>query len=109
MHGARYFLDEGKANPMSLILGLEASNVARLVDNASMRVTSSRRPVRVQPSKKSRLVFLTDPTGLAVEQYKILRRRLVNLSPKRRRRVSHKPESWRRENSNLSKSCLVSS
>jgi capsular exopolysaccharide synthesis family protein len=33
------------------------------------------------PDKKSRLVFLTEPTGLAVEQYKILRRRLCNLHP----------------------------
>ena len=66
---------------MSLLLGLESSNVVRLVDSASVRVTSSRQPVRVRPSEKSRLVFLTDPTGLAVEQYKILRRRLINLHP----------------------------
>jgi capsular exopolysaccharide synthesis family protein len=81
MHSTGNFLDESKAYPMSLLLGLETSNVVRLVDNASVRVTSSRQPVRLRQSKKSRLVFLTDPTGLAVEQYKILRRRLINLHP----------------------------
>jgi len=34
-----------------------------------------------QPDKRSRLVFLTDPAGLAVEQYKLLRRRLNALRP----------------------------
>lgn len=35
----------------------------------------------LEPGPRSRLVFLTDPTGLAAEQYKILRRRLINLRP----------------------------
>jgi capsular exopolysaccharide synthesis family protein len=81
MYGTGYVSTESKANPMSSTLGLHTTNVARLVENASARVSSSRQPVRVRPSEKSRLVFLTDPTGLAVEQYKILRRRLVNLHP----------------------------
>jgi capsular exopolysaccharide synthesis family protein len=81
MHSTGNVFDESKAYPMSVILGLESSNVVRLVDTASVRVTSSRQPVRVRLSEKSRLVFLTDPTGLAVEQYKILRRRLINLHP----------------------------
>lgn len=35
----------------------------------------------LSPDQRSRLVFLTDPVGLAAEQYKILRRRLINLRP----------------------------
>jgi capsular exopolysaccharide synthesis family protein len=66
---------------MSILLGLESSNVLRVVDNAPSRMSSSRESVRIRLSDKSRLVFLTDPTGLAMEQYKILRRRLVNLHP----------------------------
>lgn len=38
--------------------------------------------ITIQPDKSSRLVFLTDPTGLAVEQYKLFRRRLNALHPK---------------------------
>ena len=39
------------------------------------------RPVTVLPDQNSRLVFLTDPNGLAVEQYKMLRRRLCSQHP----------------------------
>ena len=35
----------------------------------------------IEPDKRSRLAFLTDPAGLAVEQYKLLRRRLNALRP----------------------------
>jgi capsular exopolysaccharide synthesis family protein len=35
----------------------------------------------IEPDKRSRLVFLTDPTGLAVERYKLLRHQLQGLSP----------------------------
>jgi capsular exopolysaccharide synthesis family protein len=37
--------------------------------------------VYTQPNKDSRLVFVTEPCGLAVEQYKLLRRRLCALHP----------------------------
>jgi len=37
--------------------------------------------IGLQPNAASRLVFVTEPTGLAVEQYKMLRRRLCSLHP----------------------------
>jgi capsular exopolysaccharide synthesis family protein len=37
---------------------------------------------RIQPYRKSRLVFMTDSTGLAVERYKLLRGRLNALQPR---------------------------
>ena len=42
---------------------------------------ASGRTLAIQPGKDSRLVFLTDPTSLAVEQYKMLRRRLTSQHP----------------------------
>ena len=36
----------------------------------------------LEPGRNSRLVFLTDPSGLAVEQYKILSRRLLTSHPR---------------------------
>jgi capsular exopolysaccharide synthesis family protein len=67
---------------MSSTLGLHTTNTVRLVDDSPLRLSSTRRVVTLQPNKKSRLVFLTEPAGLAVEQYKMLRRRLCNLHPK---------------------------
>jgi capsular exopolysaccharide synthesis family protein len=72
---------QGQAYFMSSTLGLYTTDAARLVDNAPLRLTSGRRVVTAQSDKKSRLVFLTEPTGLAVEQYKMLRRRLCTLHP----------------------------
>jgi capsular exopolysaccharide synthesis family protein len=43
---------------------------------------SSAKGITIEPSQQSRLAFLTDPTGLAVEQYKLLRRRLNVLHPR---------------------------
>jgi capsular exopolysaccharide synthesis family protein len=43
--------------------------------------TLESRVLTLEPGQRSRLVFLTDPVGLAAEQYKILRRRLINLRP----------------------------
>jgi capsular exopolysaccharide synthesis family protein len=39
---------------------------------------SGGRVITIQPGKNCRLVFLTEPTSLAVEQYKMLRRRLTS-------------------------------
>jgi capsular exopolysaccharide synthesis family protein len=39
------------------------------------------RTISAQPDKHSRLVFLSEPAGLAVEQYKMLRRRLTSEHP----------------------------
>lgn len=66
---------------MSSTLGLHATNAARLVDDLPLRPDSGSRAFTVQPDKKSRLVFLTEPAGLAVERYKMLRRRLCTLHP----------------------------
>jgi len=38
-------------------------------------------PLRLLSEKGSRLVFITDPSGLAVERYRMLRRRLLALCP----------------------------
>jgi capsular exopolysaccharide synthesis family protein len=51
-----------------------------LQDNTYLRLRSEK-VLRIQPDRSSRLVFLTEPTGLAVEQYKLLRRRLNARSP----------------------------
>ena len=66
---------------MSSTLGLHTTNMARQVDDVPLRLIPGRRVVTIQPNKKSRLVFLTEPTGLAAEQYKMLRRRLCTLHP----------------------------
>src|SRR5258708_2057084 len=81
MHSIGHISIQSQAYFMSSILGLHSTNVVRLLDNFSPRLCSGKRVVTLQPSKKSRLVFLTEPTSLAVEQYKILRRRLCNLHP----------------------------
>lgn len=72
---------EGKANFMNSILGLHATNTVRLVNAAPPRPLAVRRVPTPPLSTKSRLVFVTEPTGLAVEQYKILYRRLCNHHP----------------------------
>jgi capsular exopolysaccharide synthesis family protein len=51
-----------------------------LLKDASARVHSGN-VLRIDPHNKSRLVFLTEPVGLAVEQYKLLRRRLNARNP----------------------------
>lgn len=43
---------------------------------------SATRVARIHPDRESRLVFMTDSTGLAVEQYKLLRGRLNALYPR---------------------------
>jgi len=40
------------------------------------------RDITLEPAAKSKLVFVAEPESLAVEQYKILRRRLCTLRPK---------------------------
>jgi capsular exopolysaccharide synthesis family protein len=66
---------------MNSILGLHTTNTARLVNTPSPRPLPVRRVPTPQPGTKSRLVFLTEPDGLATEQYKILYRRLCNRHP----------------------------
>jgi capsular exopolysaccharide synthesis family protein len=81
MHGAGDLPARGQAYFMSSTLGLHTTNTARLVKDIPLRPIPGRRVVTIQPNKRSRLVFLTEPTGLAAEQYKMLRRRLCNLRP----------------------------
>nr|WP_255551231.1 CpsD/CapB family tyrosine-protein kinase [Granulicella sp. dw_53] len=50
-------------------------------DGSFLRSAWNKQVVVPKPGKASCLVFLTEPTGLATEQYKILRRRLCNLQP----------------------------
>lgn len=67
---------------MSLILGIGKPDAVSTVPSEPVRSSSlGRRVITPTSDKNSRLVFLTEPTGLAVEQYKILRRRLSNLHP----------------------------
>jgi len=66
---------------MSSVLGLQAATTDRFESKSAARVCSKKRTVIIQPGKKSRLVFLTEPEGLATEQYKILRHRLLALHP----------------------------
>jgi capsular exopolysaccharide synthesis family protein len=66
---------------MSFFLELDRANAVSLVDNGRVRLNPGKQVVTLQATQKSRLVFLTEPSGLAVEQYKLLRRRLCNLHP----------------------------
>jgi len=66
---------------MSSNLALHAATAGRFDNKPGARFGSRKRTVTLQPGKKSRLVFLTEPEGLAVEQYKILRHRLRTLHP----------------------------
>ena len=78
MHGIGDISLKGQADFMNSILGLHTTSAVRLVNTISPRPTPMRQVPAPQPEKKSRLVFLTEPAGLAVEQYKILHRRLCN-------------------------------
>ncbi len=64
---------------MRATLGLHTTSTVNPV--ASQRQFSSERRITIDPDGNSRLVFLTDPEGLAVERYRLLRRRLVTLHP----------------------------
>lgn len=66
---------------MSMILGLHATSSVRPKEGSIPRLASVKR-VTLDPDRNSRLVFLTEPAGLAVERYKILRRRLCTLHPR---------------------------
>lgn len=67
---------------MSTVLGVETMKSFGSDGHASA-IGKAIRPamVTIDPVQASRLVFLNEPTGLAVEQYKLLRRRLRMLHP----------------------------
>ena len=56
---------------MSSILALHAATTGRFDNKPGARFGSRKRTVTIQPGKKSRLVFLTEPEGLAVEQGRV--------------------------------------
>lgn len=64
---------------MSAILGLHTTSTAR--STSDPRQHYSARQISMSPDSTSRLVYLTDPEGLAVERYRLLRRRLETLHP----------------------------
>jgi capsular exopolysaccharide synthesis family protein len=64
---------------MSVLLGLNPKSSARPASVA--RPVSSEKRIAINPDPKSRLVFLTEPEGLAVERYRLIRRRLSTLHP----------------------------
>ncbi|RZU39971.1 capsular exopolysaccharide synthesis family protein [Edaphobacter modestus] len=66
---------------MSAILGLNISSTARPVATTARQFSSSEKRIVIHPNRNSRLVFLTEPAGLAVERYRLLRRRLCTLYP----------------------------
>jgi capsular exopolysaccharide synthesis family protein len=66
---------------MSFSSEIYAPNGVRLVDDFPLRTNAGKRVITVEPNKKSRMVFVTQPAGLAVEQYKMLRRRLCTQHP----------------------------
>jgi capsular exopolysaccharide synthesis family protein len=66
---------------MSLHSERLTTNKTSLVNEVAPPLTAEKQVITVQPNNKSRLVFLTEPAGLAVEQYRILRRRLCNQHP----------------------------
>jgi capsular exopolysaccharide synthesis family protein len=73
---------EGEADSMSPELKLPTITRAELTEADVTRLRLSAPPITLQPHKVSRLVFSTEPHGLAVEQYKMLRRRLSTISPR---------------------------
>lgn len=64
---------------MSSILELDSKNPGRIASHR--RQSFSAPQISIHPDSTSRLVFLTDPGGLAVERYRLLRRRLHTLHP----------------------------
>jgi capsular exopolysaccharide synthesis family protein len=66
---------------MSSTARIHMPEAARLVDGSSPLLTVGRHTLTLESDDRSRLVFMTEPAGLAVEQYKILRRRLCTLHP----------------------------
>jgi capsular exopolysaccharide synthesis family protein len=66
---------------MSSVLGLHNATTGDLETKFVTRFGARKRSITLSPRKKSRLVFLTEPEGLAAEQYKILRRRLLASHP----------------------------
>src|ERR1700710_1771023 len=81
MHGFVSLPPESEAHSMISTLGLTLKPVPPLDSTLSTHGMSESQVVTIVPDQNSRLVFLTDPAGLAIEQYKLLRRRLCAAHP----------------------------
>jgi Mrp family chromosome partitioning ATPase len=66
---------------MSAQSELHAINHSALMEASLSALTSESARIEIEPDRRSRLVFVTDPCGLAVERYKLLRRRLCAANP----------------------------
>lgn len=66
---------------MSAILGLNITSSTGPVATPPRPFSSNEKRLAIHPGRNSRLVFLTEPAGLAVERYRLLRRRLCTLYP----------------------------
>jgi capsular exopolysaccharide synthesis family protein len=64
---------------MSSVFGLHTTNTGRSASH--LRQNFSARQIPIPRDSTSRLVYLTDPEGLAVERYRLLRQRLHTLHP----------------------------
>lgn len=64
---------------MSAILGLSTMSGHPAYSSRSRSLGPRR--IMIHPSRDSRLVYLTEPDGLAVERYRLLRQRLCTLHP----------------------------
>ncbi len=67
---------------MKIYPDTEALYQVEFKQSTPVLVTTLNPPIPMEPGPASRLVFLTDPHGLAVEQYKRLRGQLCNRSPR---------------------------
>ena len=77
--GTCNFFVKSEANPVSVLLGLHMKS--SVYPATAARPVSSEKRIAIHPDPKSRLVFLTEPEGLAVERYRLIRRRLATLHP----------------------------
>ena len=66
---------------MMSILQQHTSGPATTASSPVAPVSLHRTMLTIEPGRESRLVFLTDPAGLAVQQQRILSRRLINSHP----------------------------
>ena len=66
---------------MSAQSELHALNPSELMEASLSALTSNSSRIDLDADDRSRLVFVTDPCGLAVERYKLLRRRLCAANP----------------------------
>jgi capsular exopolysaccharide synthesis family protein len=72
---------ESSADTMSPQSEMHKLDELNLMEEAASSIKLNLRQISIEPDQHSRVVFLTDEYGLAVERYKLLRRKLCALSP----------------------------